>query len=172
MKIVRQTTQVSVRPTSGGGFLMCPKRTWLRGSFSDILNPGFHLGQSLAQITGNSRGPSQAFLNPNGVSLFCFLACNFPMSTCPLLHLRFACVLYGVFASLTLPQQCILFEKYTSYLPLLSKKKKKSALSRWEEERVPSISQVVFDDSDFTLAQGYPVSTKQTRTEHQELTKR
>lgn len=124
MKIVRQTTQVSVRPTSGGGFLMCPKRTWLRGSFSDTLNPGFHLGQSLAQITGNSRGPSQAFLNPNGVSLFCFLACNFPMSTCPLLHLRFACVLYGVFASLTLPQQCILFEKYTSYLPLLSKKKK------------------------------------------------
>lgn len=171
MKIVRQTTQASVRPTSGGGFLMCPKRTWLRGSFSDTLNPGFHLGQSLAQITGNSRGLSQAFLNPNGVSLFCFLACNFPMSMCPLLHLRFACVLYGVFASLTLPNS-VYYLKSTLVIFLYYLKKKKSALSRWEEERVPSISQVVFDDSDFTLAQGYPVSTKQTRIEHQELTKR
>ena len=52
------------------------------------------------------------------------------------------------------------------------KKKKSSALSRWEEEKVPSISQVVFDDSDCASAQGYPVSTQQTRTEHQELKKR
>lgn len=36
-----------------------------------------------------------------------------------------------------------------------------------EEEKVPSISQVVFDDSDFALAQGYPVSTQQTHTEHE-----
>lgn len=47
--------------------------------------------------------------------------------------------------------------------------KKPTALSRWKEEKVPSISQVFFDDSDFTLTQDYPVSTKQTPTEHQEL---
>lgn len=55
MKIVRQTTQVSVRPTSGGGFLMCPKLTWLGGSFSDTLNPGFYL----AQVTGSDNWERQ-----------------------------------------------------------------------------------------------------------------
>ena len=39
-------------------------------------------------------------------------------------------------------------------------------------EKVPSIFQVVSDDSDFALAPGYPVSTLQTCTEHKELKKR
>lgn len=92
------------------------------------------------------------------------------MSICPLSHLRFACVLNGLPASLTPPQHYI-FEKYTSYLPVIAtnKQTKNTPLSRWKEEKVPSISQVFFDDSDLTLTQDYPVSTKQTPTEHQEL---
>lgn len=38
-----------------------------------------------------------------------------------------------------------------------------------KEKKVPSIFQVVFDDSDFTLAQDSSVSIQQTPTEHQEL---
>ena len=67
----------------------------------------------------------------------------------------------------------MLLEKYTSYLLLLSQNTHThththtgSALSRWEEEKVPSVFQVVSDDSDFALAPGYPVSILQTCTEH------
>ena len=91
------------------------------------------------------------------------------MSICLLPHLLFACVLNGMFAWWTLPSiLCYLKSVLVFFLCYLKKKKKKkSALSRWKES--PSISQVVFDDSDFTLAQGYPVSTQPTPPEHQGL---
>lgn len=151
-------------------FFMRLKLAWLADSFSDTLNQGFHLRQVTGSDNRNSRGMSPAFRNPSWGSLFCFLARNFPMSICPLPHLRSACVLNGVFALLTLPQYRLLFEKCISYLPLISKKR--WALSRGEEEKVPSISQVAFDNSDFALAQDYPISTQQTHMEHQQLNNR
>ena len=129
--------------------------------------------KSLVQTTSNSRGhPRHLWISAGlhcsgfgpGISQWASALC--PIFTSPV-------YLTGCLLCWLCPQYYVLLEKYTSYLLLLSQNTHThththtgSALSRWEEEKVPSIFQVVSDDSDFALAPGYPVSILQTCTEH------
>lgn len=82
---------------------------------------------------------------PAGFHCFVFLACRFPVSMCPPLQLSSACVLKGACAPSPAPRPdtAALLEKSTSYHRYL---KRCSALPDGEE-KVPSISQAVFEDS-------------------------
>lgn len=79
----------------------------------------------------------------------------------PLPSFGTACVLKGVLALLTPPQRCVSLRSVVLSSSVISEKR--AALSRSEEEKVPSIAQVVFDDSQFALGQGYRVSAQHIR---------
>lgn len=134
-------------------FLKWLQLTWLGGSFSETLNQGLLLEASHWHRRLKQQRPFLGIYESQGFTVLLFLACNSPMSICPLPHFILPMYLTGCLLGWLCPNTVHYLRSVLVIFPCyLEKMFSTSQMGR--REAAPSISHVVFDDSRFCFSSG------------------